>query len=674
MPLPVRALLERLRRPMSWTLTFDHDAMQHLNKYYTRLILHFLLGCSIVLLIVVFTVDTEFLSLAKVIVSVAAAYFLLLRLLCTRLSPTLLAWLTLWGMYAAILLIYYATPHLHPAQTLSLFVLVTYISGQLLTRYGLGVITVLVTVTMLALWALGHPTYSLLSTTLFVILSSLMIWLATLMQQSALEQLMASETRYRELMEATTEPIIISSEDGKILDCNKAFEELMGYPIEQVRGEYMLGYVVPEQRRQAARHWFARKSTPCDVQVLRRDGQVLDVEFATRPHSYRGAPAFVTALRDMTLRRRIEETRRENELRYKALFETMNDAVFIIGLDNHVIISNEQGMRLTGYSLEEMRQMTFMDIVVEEEIPHAIEVNERLRRGEHLPPYLRCFRRKDGTIAKAEISAMLVRDHDGKPLYLQSICRDVTERERLTEERFIAALQNERMALLRQLIDEFSHYIRTPLTTIKNAHYLLTRTSDTERRTRYLEMINREADRITNLLNDLLLLVRVDVQFEQRETLDVNGLVKMLLPAPLGMKSPDDQHEFTFEAAADCPSVYGNRSALMEAISRLIDNAQLYTPAGGKIYVSVRCEGQTVLISVQDEGIGIAADALPYIFDNFYRTDAARSIASSSSGLGLSIALRIAKLHNGTLSVESEEGKGSTFTLTLPCVSASSKV
>lgn len=659
-----QAFLERAKQGAR----LDSDYMRSQSNYYAYLILQVVIVFDALMLLVLLFVDVQFSPFVTYLIFGLLVYFIILYVFYSRLSQMVLSYLILGAMYVAILFIYYLSPNLHPAQVLSFFVIVAYIGGRMLTRYGLGVVTVVLITTMLALWEYGYSQHELLPTTFFVVLSCATIWFATLLRQTTLEQLLESESRYKDLMEAAFEPIIITTSDAAILDCNIAFEKLMGYAIQEVKGHYMLEYVAPSQRPRVARFWFTRKQIPYDVQVIHKGGQVLEVEVTTRPHSYMGKPAYVTMVRDMTEQRHIESARRENELRYQALFETTSDAVLIIAMDGHVLTCNEQTQVITGYTIDEIKRMTYRDIVIEEELPQANNVLERLLNGERLPPYVRRIRHKNGHTIKVEISIMLVRDTHNNPVYLQSIYRDVTERERLIEERFTIAIQNERMLLLRQLIDEFSHYVRTPLTSVKNARYLLSRTSDPDKRNAYLTMIDRETDRITNLLNDLLLLVRVDVQIEQREAMNANTIAKMLMPAPLGMKPPDEHHTYDFEGTEEGAMIYGNRLALMEAITRLMDNAKAYTPMGGKIAVSVQRQAQKVLIKVQDEGVGIPQDALPYIFENFYRTDTARHMASSSSGLGLSIAQRIVQLHNGVVSVESSEGKGSTFTITLPSI------
>ncbi len=116
-------------------------------------------------------------------------------------------------------------------------------------------------------------------------------------------------------------------------------------------------------------------------------------------------------------------------------------------------------------------------------------------------------------------------------------------------------------------------------------------------------------------------------------------------------------------------TISGDPGLIKRLLTNLISNAVRYTPAGGKIIFALHHESSNVVVAITDTGIGIPEEALPYIFDRFYRVEQSRSHETGGSGLGLAIAQKIAELHGGKISVQSTVGQGTTFRVSLPCIS-----
>ena len=218
-----------------------------------------------------------------------------------------------------------------------------------------------------------------------------------------------------------------------------------------------------------------------------------------------------------------------------------------------------------------------------------------------------------------------------------------------TQERFVA---------------DVSHELRTPLTTIRGNIDLLKRGAarDPEAREEILETIDGETARMARLAADLLLLaqadagIRLDLKPVELDTL----LLEVYRQARLVTQGQDIRlgHE-------DQAVVWGDEDRLRQLLLNLVDNAIKYTPPGGQIVLDLDREPEWTMVSVRDTGSGILAKDLPHIFDRFYRVDKARSGGKTGTGLGLSIARWIAEAHGGWLTVESQEGQGSTFTVWL---------
>jgi heavy metal sensor kinase len=219
----------------------------------------------------------------------------------------------------------------------------------------------------------------------------------------------------------------------------------------------------------------------------------------------------------------------------------------------------------------------------------------------------------------------------------------------------------------RRFTADASHELRTPLTIIKGQiEVALQRDREPEAYRQVLQGINVEVDRLIRLTSSLLTLTRADTgqillrfedvavaevvtgAFEQiRPTASEKGLECQLDPGPPVM-------------------IRGDQDLLLQLMLNLSDNAIRYTPSGGQVALGWRVNKDQVQLWVQDTGIGISQEHLPYLFDRFYRVDKARSRAEGGVGLGLAISHWIAEAHQGSIHVESAPGKGSTFTVLLP--------
>ena len=222
-------------------------------------------------------------------------------------------------------------------------------------------------------------------------------------------------------------------------------------------------------------------------------------------------------------------------------------------------------------------------------------------------------------------------------------------------------------ALRRQLIGDVSHELRTPLTAIKGSlEALIDGVLPAEPET--FEQIYQEADRLQRLVNDLQELSRVEAGAFK---LDLQPLlladILKTTTIRLERQYAEKGVRLEIDLPADLPEVQADADRLSQVLFNLVGNALQYTPTGGQVTVAARRQGGEVLVGVQDTGIGIAADHLPYVFDRFYRADRSRARLSGGSGIGLTVAKHLVEAHSGRIWAESAgEGMGSTFTFTLP--------
>ena len=214
----------------------------------------------------------------------------------------------------------------------------------------------------------------------------------------------------------------------------------------------------------------------------------------------------------------------------------------------------------------------------------------------------------------------------------------------------------------RCFVADASHELRGPLTVIRGNLDLLKRKLSDEDKKESLQAIERESVRMSKIVDDLLLLAEVE---SGRETQQQEVLLKNVLSEEVERaKSLAGERKITVECQEDL-IVKGDAQRLKQLLANLVDNAIKYTPKDGTIKLSLFQDGPWARLEVIDTGIGITPEQLPHIFDRFYRVDKARSRASGGTGLGLAIVKGIADQHGGKVTVTSQPGKGSTFTVWL---------
>jgi heavy metal sensor kinase len=235
-------------------------------------------------------------------------------------------------------------------------------------------------------------------------------------------------------------------------------------------------------------------------------------------------------------------------------------------------------------------------------------------------------------------------------------------------EAFNATLGRLEAAFVRQarFTADASHELRTPVSIIRTqAEVALTRERSTDEYRAALEACLKAAERMTGVVEGLLMLARTDAG-EMGPARETVALAPLVGEATELLRPEAESVDVTIECELAPAAVQGDGVLLGEVVSNLISNAIRYNRAGGRVDVRLAARNGEVELRVADTGIGIPADAVPHLFDRFYRVDPARSREQGGSGLGLAITRWIVEAHGGTIAVESREREGSTFVVRLP--------
>ena len=234
------------------------------------------------------------------------------------------------------------------------------------------------------------------------------------------------------------------------------------------------------------------------------------------------------------------------------------------------------------------------------------------------------------------------------------LVRDITRIHRLEQMR-------------KDFVANVSHELRTPLTVIKG--YLETLSDSAAdvapQWVKPLQQMQQQGERMSLLVNDLITLSRLETEDPQLKQTKVD-MVKLLAIVRGDAKIVGGE-DYTINLACDCEhKIRGNQKELQSAISNIVINAITYSPKGSTVAIRYFCNDEGLHVAVADDGIGIDAKHISRLTERFYRVDASRSINTGGTGLGLAIVKHVLLRHDGSLSITSELGKGSTFTCTFP--------
>lgn len=337
-------------------------------------------------------------------------------------------------------------------------------------------------------------------------------------------------------------------------------------------------------------------------------------------------------------------------------FEHINDAIVIVDMEHRIVDVNPSAALLAESKATQMLEVPLFQAFVpfkdalmpllESTVSHKL-ITLNIHDEE------RFF---DVTISP------ITRDQEvvGKLIIMQ----DRTEQHSAQIRTHRLEVEHERLSTLSAFIEAASHEFRTPLSVIKNSTFIANRTDDPAKRTEKLDQIDNQVNRISQLVDALLSIVRLDASTQlELSPININAIVEM---ASEKVKAEAATHKVSLELALTphLPLIKGNTFHLTEAIYATIHNAVRYTPADGKINITTALHDSEIVVTIHDTGVGIDEEHLPHIFDAFYRVDKARTTAGF--GTGLAIASRVINLHSGQIEVESKVGEGTTMLMKFP--------
>jgi two-component system phosphate regulon sensor histidine kinase PhoR len=348
-------------------------------------------------------------------------------------------------------------------------------------------------------------------------------------------------------------------------------------------------------------------------------------------------------------------TRQKNEM--EAVLSSMMEGVIAVDKNGLIISMNQAAARLFGRQPAAFTGLLLESVTRNKEFSSFVQ--EGLESG--------IFREADITLYMGGSPKILhtrnvaLHDSDGAQLGMLIVINDVTR---------LRALENMR----RDFVSNVSHEIRTPLTAIKGfVETLVTEgLEDEEQSGRFLEIVLRHVDRLNNIVEDLLALSRIEHE-DARKKLSVEpcNLNKVAQTARGICQQKAAAKQISINLAPGEPVMaLADYNLVEQAVVNLLDNAIKYSNPGSTVTLSTASGEGFAAIRCEDQGIGIASEHLPRVFERFYRVDKARSRQMGGTGLGLAIVKHIAQAHGGFVQAQSELGRGSVFSINLPACEA----
>jgi two-component system phosphate regulon sensor histidine kinase PhoR len=329
------------------------------------------------------------------------------------------------------------------------------------------------------------------------------------------------------------------------------------------------------------------------------------------------------------------------------ILANMADGVIMTDIEGNMVLSNTAAGRLFGFKEEDALNKPLIEIVHDHEVDNLLKLCMQTR-SEQTTQF-------ESGVTKKFLQAITVPiESEGQLNGALILLQDLTELRNL-------------QTMRRELVGNISHELRTPIAGIKAMVETLLggAMKDSKAAGDFLTRIDSEVDHLAQIVTELTQLSRIETGEAELKlgTVNLNTLIDEIV-SEMSPLTERQQVTISSKLSSDLPSIQADRDRIRQTIINLIHNAIKFNKPSGKVNISTGYDKHSAMVSITDTGIGISKEDLPHVFERFYKVDRART--GGGSGLGLAIAKHTIQAHGGKIEVKSEEGKGSTFTFSLP--------
>jgi len=478
-----------------------------------------------------------------------------------------------------------------------------------------------------------------------------------------------NEARFTELFESLQEGIYITSADDRIIDANPALVRILGYDSKDDLLSHPVTDIFPDKILRAELRAEVDRQPILEgreITLLRKDGKpIICLNTAAAVRDATGKVVrYQGALMDVTSRREIERQLYKEQEFARRLVDSFPDLILVIDTEGKYTFVSPRCREVLGYELDDTHEMQFGGRTHPDDLPSLLALYADILKGKQSFSSLEVrVRHKLGEWRRILFNFSPLFDESGKIEGVVLSGRDITELKRLGEQ----LIQSEKLAAIGQMLAGVAHELNNPLTAILGVTELVReREGLDDSMKRQLDLTHRQARRAARIVQNLLEFSRPSQV--PKKPVDINNILERTLQLH-EHSLRRNAVEASFQPVEGLPNVVGDASQLIQVFLNLIINAEQAireVRESGRIQIRAASLGNKVMITIQDDGSGIAPEALAKIFDPFYTTKR----PGGGTGLGLSICIAILREHGGTIEAQSLPAGGSAFTVTLPAVLA----
>ena len=522
------------------------------------------------------------------------------------------------------------------------------------------------------------------------------------LQDEAENAIQVNDQKLAQFLEAISVGIFVVDANNRPFYANKKAQQILGADFVVNFGARKMtefchihlagtAQLYPEEKQPIFQALNGNTSNVDDMEI-HHNGKIIPIEVWGTPifDEYDNVIYAIAAFQDITERKQMLDALLISEEKYRSLMNNLNVGIFRTSTDGKILSANNALVKILGFdSIEELMQFpSILRYAIPAQRKHLLTALREL--GE-----VRNFEieglRKDNSTFFASVSSILKYDDKGKPLFMDGVVEDISKRKQieteLARERTSLAKKveqrtaelshaNAELARAARLKDEFlaniSHELRTPLNAILSMSELLIDGIYGEinaKQLKALKHIETGGIHLLSLITDILDLSKIEAgKMELNpENIIIDGLCRSCVQM---VRQIAAKKHISVQFASDdnAEILFADERAIKQILVNLLNNAVKFTPKNGKVTLELFGDeiNRVVNLNVIDTGIGIPADELDNLFKPFVQIDSSFNRQHEGTGLGLALVYKLTELHGGSVSIESEVGKGSTFTVSLP--------
>ncbi|TQD24363.1 PAS domain S-box protein [Methanolobus vulcani] len=472
-----------------------------------------------------------------------------------------------------------------------------------------------------------------------------------------------SEERFKALHQGSFGGIFIHINDI-IIECNQGLSEITGYSQDELIGKKGITLAAERCRDKILDVIATDYEEPFEVIGLRKDRTEYPLKVQAKTIPYKGKNVRIVEFRDITERKESEKALRDSERKFMNYLENAPYGILILDEHGNYLEVNKTACKLTGYDENELTQMNISDIIAPESLITAGQSFDELKTRGYTSTELQVTH-KDGSVSWIRRDGTKLSDN--RFILFSSDITEMKKAEHSLIEAKMLAEHNNRIKS--EFLANMSHELRTPLTAVIGFSDILQEGVAgelTEKQLGYVDHINKSGNHLLEIINDILDLSKIEAGKMELECEDFN--VSELIDETLKSMYPmsgKKNIKLYLRNNINNGNVHADKIKIRQILYNLLSNAIKFTPDNGEVFISIEKTENGIQVSVTDTGIGIPSEMQDEIFSPFTQVDASSKRRYGGTGLGLALVKQFVEMHNGKVWLESEEGKGSTFTFTI---------